>query len=748
MKKLCIIIFLWAAAFINAQEWQIVSEPYIPSTLSDIYFVSENTGWVVGDSGVIMKTEDGGNTWIQQNSTTTKDIGKVFFLNDTKGWAGTGANASTPGGTVLKTTDGGNTWTEIDYSSAVPNIAFTYCDGLLFLNDTTGYLLAGKSKSNYVLKTTDGGLTWVKKDSLVTTTATRWYDIDFYNDNLGVIVGSAKDVQRYTTDGGESWIHSTAISDPFFKDLKAVKWLSENEILAIGEGQEFQGVPTPIYKSTDGGVTWIKKTQSPINSYDRAKALYFKNSSEGIAIGSNGDSYPFVYKTNDAGETWAPSHANLGYSFKALSGIGDILYGLGSFSMIVKSTDFGETWTSFPLKPPASIYGFQFINGKAYAIASNGVVLKSEDTYSENWQFISETGLWPAYAMVFNDENTGVVHKENRHIVKTSDGGVTWNSVLEPVDYSSRNEVGGLAFGDANTGYAWMSLNDYTNYYIYKTTDGGDSWNEIYNTSGTDDPSGGIKFFDADYGFIAGSDMWIKYTTDGGDNWNDAVINNLPEDFSMTTDIEDVKILNANTAFAVGLELLLETTDKGASWNYIDYDHSSVTDSSFYTVSFLDDQLAYIGTYEHGLILKTTDGGSSWEEDDTYKDMFRFYSSGFNNHDEVYFGTSNGYIIKWNIPVTDVKDDNVAVKDYLLAQNYPNPFNPVTNIRYAISDRQFVTLKVFDVLGNEVAILVNGEKPAGEYTVKFDASNLASGVYIYKIRAGEFTQSKKLVLMK
>ena len=747
MKKIFTIIFLLAAVFINAQQWEIVSEPYISSSLLDIYFVSENIGWGVGNDGTIIKTEDGGNTWTEQNSTTTKDIGKVFFLNDNQGWAGTGANASTPGGTILKTTDGGNTWTEIDYSSAVPNVAFTYCDGLLFLNDSTGYLLAGKSKSNYVLKTTDGGLTWVKKDSLVTTTTTRWYDIDFYNDNLGVIVGSAKDVQRYTTDGGETWIHSTSISDPFFKDLKAVKWISENEILAIGEGQEFQGVPIPIYKSIDAGATWIKKTQSPTNSYDRARGLYFKNTSEGIAIGTNGFSYPFIYKTSDGGETWTPSNASLGFSFTALCGLGDVLFGLGASGMIAKSTDFGETWTAFKLKPLASIYGIQFINDKGYAVQSNGTVLKSEDTYGEDWGYISDTGLWLAYSMVFNDENTGLIHKENSHIVKTTDGGVTWNSVLGPVVFSSRNKVGGLSFGDASTGYAWMSLNDYTNYYIYKTTDGGDSWNEIYNISGSDSPSGGIEFFDANYGFIAGSDMWIKYTTDGGDNWNDAVINNLPGDFSAATDIEDVKILNANTAFAVGLELMLKTTDKGASWNYIDYDHS-VADSSFFTVSFLDDQLGYIGTYERGLILKTTNGGSSWEEDDTYKDIFRFYSSGFNNHDEVYFGTSNGYIIKWNIPVTDVKDDNVAVKDYLLAQNYPNPFNPVTNIRYSISNGQFVSLKVFDVLGKEVATLVNGEKPAGEYTVKFDASDLASGVYIYKIQAGEFIQSKKLILMK
>ena len=86
--------------------------------------------------------------------------------------------------------------------------------------------------------------------------------------------------------------------------------------------------------------------------------------------------------------------------------------------------------------------------------------------------------------------------------------------------------------------------------------------------------------------------------------------------------------------------------------------------------------------------------------------------------------------------------------EFSLSQNYPNPFNPATNIQYAISSRQLVTLKVYDVLGKEVAILVNEEKPAGSYDVEFNASNLASGIYCYQLKAGDFIQSKKMILLK
>jgi len=96
--------------------------------------------------------------------------------------------------------------------------------------------------------------------------------------------------------------------------------------------------------------------------------------------------------------------------------------------------------------------------------------------------------------------------------------------------------------------------------------------------------------------------------------------------------------------------------------------------------------------------------------------------------------------------------------EFSLSQNYPNPFNPTTKIRYEIpgqaqNDNMLVTLKVYDVLGNEVATLINEEKPAGSYEVEFNGSNLTSGVYFYQLRAGSpkgqaFIQTKKMLLIK
>ena len=85
---------------------------------------------------------------------------------------------------------------------------------------------------------------------------------------------------------------------------------------------------------------------------------------------------------------------------------------------------------------------------------------------------------------------------------------------------------------------------------------------------------------------------------------------------------------------------------------------------------------------------------------------------------------------------------------FSLLQNYPNPFNPSTTINYSLGAASQVSLKVFDLLGREVADLVNGNKPGGTYTVRFDASNLAGGVYFYTLHAGSYTQTRSMLLIK
>jgi hypothetical protein len=103
---------------------------------------------------------------------------------------------------------------------------------------------------------------------------------------------------------------------------------------------------------------------------------------------------------------------------------------------------------------------------------------------------------------------------------------------------------------------------------------------------------------------------------------------------------------------------------------------------------------------------------------------------------------------------SDIIEVEVVPNEYELSQNYPNPFNPSTKIRFTIPvtlsgvEGSFVTLKVYDVLGNEAATLVNEEKPAGSYEVEFEASSLTSGIYFYKLKSGNFVETKKMILLR
>jgi hypothetical protein len=106
----------------------------------------------------------------------------------------------------------------------------------------------------------------------------------------------------------------------------------------------------------------------------------------------------------------------------------------------------------------------------------------------------------------------------------------------------------------------------------------------------------------------------------------------------------------------------------------------------------------------------------------------------------------SGVVIVQN-PV-GVDDEQLIADKFELMQNYPNPFNPSTNIQYAIIDRQFVSLKIFNILGDEVAILVNEEKDRGVYDVTFNAAGLSSGMYLYKLQAGSFVEMKKMILLR
>ena len=110
----------------------------------------------------------------------------------------------------------------------------------------------------------------------------------------------------------------------------------------------------------------------------------------------------------------------------------------------------------------------------------------------------------------------------------------------------------------------------------------------------------------------------------------------------------------------------------------------------------------------------------------------------------------NGVILKYDRTKSSVINSNqeLAERNFNLYQNYPNPFNPRTVIRYSLSENQNTSLKIYDVLGNEVVSLVNEKQNSGSYNIEFDGTNLPSGIYFYKITSGKYSAVKRMVLIK
>jgi len=383
----------------------------------------------------------------------------------------------------------------------------------------------------------------------------------------------------------------------------------------------------------------------------------------------------------------------------------------------------------------------------------------------------------------FTDSLTGWIAGENGVILHTSDGGISWelqNSTLQTF-------ITSIFFSDDMNGWA-LSLKDVFpfNTIILKTNDGGNTWatedfqdvNALMRT---------IFFFDPLNGFIGGS--YIAYSSDGGNTWIQAEVDsNMVSSYP----VYEFNFYNRHSGYACGgrkdvAGVIWRTTNDGLNWSAQGISSDEIFDvfvlDSLNAITLAGDpeglfpivninttnaglnwtseNLPFFGlsfsidfrTYNEGWsasgykFLFTSDRGNTWNELET-PDSSTIYDLQFTDARNGYAVGDNGLILKLDPSLVNVEDETRLPNDFILYQNYPNPFNPTTRIQYAISSGQFVTLKVYNILGKEVAILVNEEKPAGEYEFFFNAPGLPSGIYFYELEAGSFTETKKMILMK
>jgi photosystem II stability/assembly factor-like uncharacterized protein len=310
-------------------------------------------------------------------------------------------------------------------------------------------------------------------------------------------------------------------------------------------------------------------------------------------------------------------------------------------------------------------------------------------------------------------------------IKKTTNGGLNWDNQIS----NTQNGLQSVFFIDANTG--WIGG---LGGIILKTTNSGNNW--FNQTSGTVYNLFSVFFLNSNTGWISGNNSRILKTTNGGSNWIDK---------SFGYENYRVHFIDANTGWiACNLGKVLKSTNGGDNW-YVQTTLSCAITSLFFANS-------NTGWVVGSTVMKTTNGGTNWFNDIPNLNLeFSLLSVFFTDSQNGWAVGSYGGIIKTstggNILVRNIS--NETPNNFSLSQNYPNPFNPSTNIKYQITNNKLVTLKIYDILGKEVAMLVNEKQSPGVYEVTWDASQFPSGVYVYQLSIDNVQYSiKKMALIK
>ncbi|MGO9482915.1 MAG: T9SS type A sorting domain-containing protein [Candidatus Kryptoniota bacterium] len=208
-------------------------------------------------------------------------------------------------------------------------------------------------------------------------------------------------------------------------------------------------------------------------------------------------------------------------------------------------------------------------------------------------------------------------------------------------------------------------------------------------------------------------------------------------------------IIVSDTDIFVGTEGggVFLSTDNGTNWNPI---NTGLTDLNIYDLAVSGKNI-FAGTRFDGIFL-STDNGTGWTSENAGLANSPVYALIVIDGD-LFAGTGGftGNIWRRSLSemITSVRQaSSQTPKIYDLQQNYPNPFNPSTTISFALPSKSFVTMKIFDIMGRQVATIISEEMSAGNYSRQWNAANISTGVYFYRLHAGSFTETKKLILLK
>lgn len=461
----------------------------LPDTLRvpfhDIHFLTPLLGWLVGDSGIVLQTTDGGSTWLEHTTVYDYSLQRVEFVGDSVGFICGGlfvppvlpgpTTLSISKGAILRTTDAGANWDTI-FSDTIEVDAVHFQDSVLgwALGTSIWIDMFGEGQYRwYVLKTTNGGLEWNVQRTIYLL------DITFADDLHGWAVGAGGDMLT-TSDGGNLWFYSNP-TQRFISRLYRIQFSDVQHGYIVGSDGA-------ILQSSDGGQTWTPYDSRPISWIDD---IFFINPDTGWYAQSD------LYRTTDGGDSWSPS---------GVSGIrrifcydGNHCWGCGYNGAIIFSSDAGNTWAQQNSGVTSELRAIKFVNPQIGWTGAGGTAILKTTDGGINW-FTQATPTLGGLDKIVAQDAANIWLFGTLSIANTSDGGGAW--VID---------TGRVPIFFLNFDTGWAKSADT----LLSTYDGGQTWQSLgqpwvsgYNT----------QFLTAELGWTSFTGT-VSKTTDGGLSW-------------------------------------------------------------------------------------------------------------------------------------------------------------------------------------------------------------------------------------
>jgi len=628
---------------------------------------------------------------------------------------------------IYRSTNGGCTWNPDSVSTKG-----MWIRAFATIRDSAGHvtILAG-TDGHGVFLSTDSGANWTKAHSGLTNTCvtalTTCGDTAFAAAFIGAMHGFL-----CSTDGGATWVTmSSGPADQVVTDLvvrgstlfaatdfqgvflstdKGVQWSAINEgltdlsarCLAVHGTKLFVGTRHGgVFRFTDNDTRWLSVNNGLTVSDVRSLATSGTNLYAGTTLG--------VFFSTDGGESWTASSSGFGSpKIWGLAAIGSTVLA-GTHDGVFRSEDNGENWSGAGIEVEDGnvvVGSFAEIGGNIFAGAF--AAPKSTESYGGIYRSTDDGRSWVSLS------SNGLTH---------GDCGAPWPGIRD-VATTSSNLFAATSGGEG---------------FVYRSDDYGESWSDA--DSGLTSPVFPLHSIgDTLFAVTWGEGRLIYTSIDNGYSW--MVID------SVRTGVPAAKaagcFVNIGTAqFAGTISGILRSTDDGNQWEIA---NAGLTDTTIVALA-VSGSTVFAATYRGG-VFQWMDIGSMWMP---VNDGLQTTNVGSLIANDTYlFARTDSGLWRRSLAelVSDVGKGLFVPSCVALEQNFPNPFNPTTTIGYQVPAPGLARLTVFDIVGREVAILVDEKKAPGSYQVKFDASALASGIYIYRLAAGGFVRTRKMIFVK